>query len=337
MLKVGELAKRTGLTVRTLHHYDQIGLLRPSGRSEGGYRLYAADDVARLHGIQALRRIGLPLDEIGAVLDADGTDLNAMVDRQLRALDHEIAQATALRERLALLQAQHQAGSRPSVADWLDALRAMTACGQYFSPAEVRLIFGNWRKVEPLWRRLMADVRALMDAGVPPLAPPVQRAAQRWMNLMHVWLEGDYDLMLRYGRLYQDDPALRGGQGPDGAMLRFIDPAAQQRLQRLLQHLDEADLRRLAPVSDEDWAALSDDALALVDRGIAPQDEAAAPVLRRWRQIGRRVSRGDDALWQRVLAAFDADELLQQTATLDPRARAFLRQADAGRSEPRGA
>lgn len=47
MLKVGELARRSGLTVRTLHHYDSIGLLKPSGRSDAGYRLYNRDDVAR--------------------------------------------------------------------------------------------------------------------------------------------------------------------------------------------------------------------------------------------------------------------------------------------------
>ena len=48
LLKVGDLAKRTGLTVRALHHYDSIGLLRPTGRSDSGYRLYSRDDVARL-------------------------------------------------------------------------------------------------------------------------------------------------------------------------------------------------------------------------------------------------------------------------------------------------
>ena len=54
-LKVGELARRTGLTVRTLHHYDAIGLLRPSERSESGYRLYGDADMRRLYRIIAMR------------------------------------------------------------------------------------------------------------------------------------------------------------------------------------------------------------------------------------------------------------------------------------------
>ena len=56
--KVGALAELTGLTVRALHHYDHIGLLRPSDRSSSGHRLYTGDDVARLYRICLLRRLG---------------------------------------------------------------------------------------------------------------------------------------------------------------------------------------------------------------------------------------------------------------------------------------
>src|SRR3990167_6381584 len=82
LLKVGDLARRTGLTVRTLHHYDEIGLLKPSGRSESGYRLYSRADVARLHGIQALRHLGLPLADIAAMLDGSGTPPGLIIEQQ---------------------------------------------------------------------------------------------------------------------------------------------------------------------------------------------------------------------------------------------------------------
>jgi len=97
LLKVGELAKRTGLTVRTLHHYDAIGLLKPSARSEADYRLYNQADVGRLHAIQALRHLGLSLADIGDMLARGGEGLGDTVARQIRALDHEITQATELR------------------------------------------------------------------------------------------------------------------------------------------------------------------------------------------------------------------------------------------------
>ena len=62
--RVGELAGQTGLTVRTLHYYDEIGLLSPSHRSDAGYRLYTAGDVVRLQQIRSLRHLGFALEEI---------------------------------------------------------------------------------------------------------------------------------------------------------------------------------------------------------------------------------------------------------------------------------
>jgi DNA-binding transcriptional MerR regulator len=63
--KVGELARATGLTVRALHHYDELGLLVPSERTQAGHRLYGEDDVRRLYRVVALRHLGLPLSERG--------------------------------------------------------------------------------------------------------------------------------------------------------------------------------------------------------------------------------------------------------------------------------
>ncbi len=70
ILKIGELAKRTGLTVRTLHHYDQVGLLTPANRSRAGYRLYDEKDLHRLQQIMSMRALGLSLQEIGEMLAA---------------------------------------------------------------------------------------------------------------------------------------------------------------------------------------------------------------------------------------------------------------------------
>src|SRR5215471_16930299 len=81
--KVGALAKATGLTVRTLHHYDNIGLLHPSARLAGGHRLYDADDVARLYRIIRLRQLGFPLSQVAEVLAAPEWQLSPAIDRHL--------------------------------------------------------------------------------------------------------------------------------------------------------------------------------------------------------------------------------------------------------------
>lgn len=74
-ITVGIAAARVGVTVRTLHHWDRIGLAGPSGRSSGGYRLYLPGDVKRLRRVVAYREGGLSLEEIGDVLDSASSDV----------------------------------------------------------------------------------------------------------------------------------------------------------------------------------------------------------------------------------------------------------------------
>lgn len=116
-MQIGELAERTGLSIRTLRHYDEIGLLRPSARSEGGFRLYTAEDESRLLLIRRMKPLGYSLEQMGELLavvdglDADPGDvaLRARLDgireeattrrdglrRQLGAADEFLAQLAA--------------------------------------------------------------------------------------------------------------------------------------------------------------------------------------------------------------------------------------------------
>ena len=71
-MHIGEVAERTSLSLRTLRHYDEIGLIVPSGRTEGGFRLYAEEDVARIMLVRRMKPLGYSLDEIRTVLVAVG-------------------------------------------------------------------------------------------------------------------------------------------------------------------------------------------------------------------------------------------------------------------------
>ncbi len=94
---VGEVAKRTGVSVRSLHHYDAIGLLTPGGRSAGGYRQYAYEDLERLQQILGYRALGLGLDDIARLLDDDGDPLVHLREQRRRLsetidrLGHQLA------------------------------------------------------------------------------------------------------------------------------------------------------------------------------------------------------------------------------------------------------
>jgi MerR family transcriptional regulator, thiopeptide resistance regulator len=123
--KIGELAAATGLTVRTLHHYDDIGLLVASARSGGGHRLYSAEDVERLYRICLLRRLGLSLAEVRDALDDPAWDLPAAMARHRDELDRRLRATAQLQAQLNHLSASigHDA---PQTEELLGLLEGMT-------------------------------------------------------------------------------------------------------------------------------------------------------------------------------------------------------------------
>ncbi|PRX97310.1 MerR family transcriptional regulator [Allonocardiopsis opalescens] len=122
---VGEVAAFAGVTVRTLHHYDRIGLLRPTGRSGAGYRRYGECDLERLQQILFYRELGFSLDDIGTILDDPSTDSAAHLRRQHRLLNERIGRL------------------RGMVAAVERALEAMTM-GNALTPQERFELFGDY-------------------------------------------------------------------------------------------------------------------------------------------------------------------------------------------------
>src|SRR4051794_29342440 len=91
--RVGELAKATGLTVKTLHHYDEIGLLRPSGHTDAGHRLYCKRDLGRLQQILSLRLLGFSLEQIGdALSDPEGWPAQRIVALQIQRVREQLTE-----------------------------------------------------------------------------------------------------------------------------------------------------------------------------------------------------------------------------------------------------
>ena len=124
--RVGELAAASGLTVRTLHYYGEIGLLVASARSDAGHRLYGDADVERLYRICLLRRLGLPLGEIGRALDDAEWSLGAAMATHLRDLEGRLEATARLRSRLAQLVGSMGSTGGPLTDDLLGLLEEMT-------------------------------------------------------------------------------------------------------------------------------------------------------------------------------------------------------------------
>jgi len=198
MLKVGELAAAAGLTVRTLHHYDSIGLLRPSARSDAGYRLYDRDDVARLHQIQALRAFGMGLADIGLYLDSPAGSPLAVVARQLDALDRRIAEAARMREQLQRLHTELAGGGRPDLSTWLHSLELMTMYERYFTQDELaRLPLYHDEAVRAQFKGLVDEARELIRTQVAPESDAAAAFGRRWLDTFGRGTGGDADLAAR--------------------------------------------------------------------------------------------------------------------------------------------
>jgi DNA-binding transcriptional MerR regulator len=125
--RVGELAQATGLTVRTLHYYDEIGLLSPTHRTSGSHRAYNANDVQRLYRICALRQFGLPLAGVADALSGERWGLERALVEQLHSLGTRLSSEQRLRNRLATLVQALQAERQPTTTDLLEVLEQMNA------------------------------------------------------------------------------------------------------------------------------------------------------------------------------------------------------------------
>ena len=95
-MNVGEVAALAGVTVRTLHHYDRIGLLSPSGRTAAGYRQYAPADLDRLHAVLLYRELGFPLEEVATLLDDPDADPGEHLRRQRALLRGRLERTSAM-------------------------------------------------------------------------------------------------------------------------------------------------------------------------------------------------------------------------------------------------
>ena len=204
--KIGELAARTGLTVRTLHHYDEIGLLSAQ-RSEGGHRVYDEAAVQRLYRIVSLRSLGFPLDAIAQALDSERFDPRAAVEDHLRRLEVQIEQERRLQERLrALLE-------RLEVGDFLTTIEELTMRERYYTPDQLeqleqrRQTIGDEaiRDVEREWAEMFATLRAEMDKGTDPADPKLRPLAQRGRELIAMFTGGDPGITESLKRMWENE------------------------------------------------------------------------------------------------------------------------------------
>lgn len=215
-LTVGETARLTGVSVRTLHYYDGIGLLRPSGVSEGGYRLYDEACLARLQQILFFREIELPLEEIGRILDSPSFDGRRAMERHRELLSMKAARL----ERLIvlvdhILKGETDMDFKPFDASELEQARAQY--GQearerwedtpaYVQSAEKTRAYGraDWEEIGAQSESIYRSLAACMGEG--PASPNAQSLVGQWQSFItRYFYDCSNDLLAGLGEMYVAD------------------------------------------------------------------------------------------------------------------------------------
>jgi DNA-binding transcriptional MerR regulator len=127
-----------GVSVRTLHHYDQIGLLRPSGRTSAGYRLYDDTDLERLHDVLAYRELGFGLEQVAAILDDPQADTAAHLREQHRLVRNRIGRLTDVLAHLEKMMEAEQMGIDLTPEEQLEVFGENWPGEEYEAEAEQR-------------------------------------------------------------------------------------------------------------------------------------------------------------------------------------------------------
>jgi len=311
LLKIGELAKRIGLTIRALHHYEAIGLVTPSARSEAGYRLYDRNDIARLHSIQALRGLGLSLAEIGAVLDGDGTDLRGVIRQQIGALGQQIEQAADLRDRLTALDTQLAGDKEPDLDEWLSTLGMMAMYRKYLTHEELVALSERKSKLNEQWPGLVAEIRTLMDRKVPPKNAEAKKLAARWMELQKKTMGDDPRFIVKLSAMHRTEFKAQTLTGVDGPLLDFIMLAGHEsRCDLYAEYLSPVELdkyRKNWPQYMHEWLGLFAEARQLMENAVAPEDAVAQSLFERWHALFQKTWGNDPATGPKVRAAHRDD------------------------------
>lgn len=213
-----EFARLAGVTVRTLHHYDRIGLLKPSGYTGAGYRLYRKRDLVHLQQIVTLKFIGFPLKEIKQLLNRNSFDLAEALTRQKEIIDDKRQQ---LELAIKAIEKAKDLLAIDSEPDW-DAFRQiievitmqnnMDWTRKYYSEEAKQKIAERAQSIPPEvieqaqhdWTELIREVESAVVQGIDPRSEQAAGLAERWVTLIKGFTGGNQAIQAGLNKMYSD-------------------------------------------------------------------------------------------------------------------------------------
>jgi MerR family transcriptional regulator, thiopeptide resistance regulator len=213
-----QFAELSKVTVRTLHHYDRIGLLKPKHYDRNGFRLYGEAEFARLQQITTLKFIGFSLNQIREILGAREFDLAETLQLQRRIIE---AQRNRLNLALEAITRAEKVFQRDGGTDWesfkniievINMEQNMDWTRKYYSEsaqAKIEERKSLWspelqERVTRDWNELTRDIEAAIADGVSPSDERAQKLAARWNGLIEEFTGGDREISEGLNKMYAD-------------------------------------------------------------------------------------------------------------------------------------
>jgi DNA-binding transcriptional MerR regulator len=230
-LKVGELARRTGLTIRTLHHYDEIGLLKPSLHTVSGHRLYTAGDIARLQQVLSLRQLGFGLEQIRDCLDRPGFSPLQVIRLHVARLREQIELQRGLCERLEALAEYFQSAGEVSADAFLQTIEVMNMIENYYTPEQMEYLKKRREEVgedyikqgQQGWADLFEAYRVEMEKGTDPADLKLQELEKRRQALVNAFTGGNAGIEQSLTRLWREQgDKLCTQHGMDPKLMEYL-------------------------------------------------------------------------------------------------------------------
>lgn len=216
LFQAREFAERSGVTVRTLHHYDRLGLLKPSRYTEAGYRLYGERDFARLQQIVMLKFIGLSLREIKELLADNELDLAATLRLQRRIVEERRRHLDSVIEAIGRAEQEVAQGERldwetfKQIIEVINMENNMEWVKKYYTEEQLAELAerGTPEVLEQGqrdWAALIKDVEAAVTEGLDPASERGQELAARWSKLIEAFTGGNPGILENLKKLYADE------------------------------------------------------------------------------------------------------------------------------------
>ena len=240
--KVGELASLTGLTVRTLHHYDEIGILKPSEYSSSGHRLYLEEDIIRLQQILSLKQLGFSLEEIKDCLQNPDFSPTKAIKSHVDKLNEQIELQQQLTRLLKGIFAHLQAEEKVDVDNLIKTIEVTKMSeelfNQYYTKEQRQYlderaqVLGEEEieRVQNDWQDLFTAVEAEMNKGTEPTDEKVLALAKRWSELVESFTGGNSGVINGLNNMVQAEyPTMQQQFGfPDARLFEYIAKALNQ-------------------------------------------------------------------------------------------------------------